>query len=107
VNQTALPGGSFASFNGLANRPFNFSGVNTVGAGASPFGYAEITPRFSSNAAFARMNVSASTLSAPWGSLQGNSATYSNTILVRQLSEVAVNLTALGLDVAKYNAETQ
>jgi gliding motility-associated-like protein len=104
VNQSALPGGSFASFNGLANRPFTFTGVNTIGTGASPFGYAEITPRYSSNAAFARMNVSAATLAAPWGSLQGGSATYSNTILIRQLSEVAINLTALGLDKAKYNS---
>jgi len=104
VNQSALPGGSFAAFNGLANRPFNFTAVTTIGTGATPFGYAEITPRYTSNAAFARFNISAATLAAPWGSLQGGSATYSNTILQYQLSEVSVNLTALGLDISRYNS---
>jgi gliding motility-associated-like protein len=104
VNQSALPGGSFAAFNGLANRPFTFTAVNTIGTGATPFGYAEITPRFVSNAAFARLNVSGATLASPWGTLQGGSATYSNTLAQLQMCEVAVNLTAMGLDITRYNA---
>jgi gliding motility-associated-like protein len=104
VNQSALPGGSFAAFNALANRPFNFTGTNTTGTGAAPFGYAAITPRFTSNAAFARMNLSAATLASPWGTLQGGSATFSNTYAQLQFGEVAVNLTALGLDIARYNS---
>ncbi len=89
-----------ANFNSRPDRPFDLTGVFDQGNGSGEFGYAEITEKTAAlePSVFAVVNVTAPTLGAPWGSLEGSQATYFDDIKALQFSEFAINLTALGLD---------
>ena len=89
-----------ANFNSRPNRPFSLTGTFDQGNGAGIYGYAGITTKepIGIPTVFAVVNVTASTLGAPWGSLEGNAA-YFDDIKALQFAEFGINLTALGLDI--------
>ena len=102
VNPATLPGGSFSSYNLLANRVFNFTGVfqATTSAVSSPlpYGYAEVVPLGGISVACAISNKTASTFGPPLGTLNGSLAKVANDYAALQFTEVGFNLTALKMD---------
>ena len=89
-----------ANFNARPNRPFSLTGTFDQGNGAGIYGYAEITTKvpLGTPTVFAVVNVTAATLGAPWGSLEGPQGNYFDNIQALQFVEFGINLTALGLD---------
>ena len=84
-----------------APNPFAFTGISADGNQSGPFEYAEIT--VPSGAANAVVNIAdglggnGSTLASPWGSLEGSGSDFEDSILTLQMSEIGLNLTAIGL----------
>jgi len=95
-------GHNLAWYNGQACRRFNFTGAFYSGTGAAPFGYAEITPlNGSATACLVRAvaNTAAGIQAGPWGNLSAQNAAFQTTYEPLQLVEVAINFSALGLDI--------
>ncbi|HKX85306.1 MAG TPA: hypothetical protein VJL37_01445 [Flavobacterium sp.] len=89
-----------ASFNTLPNRPFNIDASSfEQGLDTGTFGYVRIEAL--NNAIpnlFGRVNKEAATLGPPWGTIEGQNAMFQVDYKEFQFIEIAINLTAFGLD---------
>ncbi|WP_167614501.1 hypothetical protein, partial [Maribellus sediminis] len=88
-------------FNTLPNVPFKLSGIyDDGGKETTVYGYAEIEPKSGSvdDYMWATVNIT-DTEAAPWGSLEAKSKVSLDNILQYQLTEICINMTAMGLDI--------
>jgi hypothetical protein len=91
-----INGDSLAGWEIASPFSFTFTGTFDDGTKSGPFGYAEIdVPPGSFYAVVNTTNQN--TLGAPWGHYEGSSATFEDSILHLQMTEMGVNLQALGL----------
>ncbi|MCL9807708.1 hypothetical protein NAT51_19475, partial [Flavobacterium amniphilum] len=89
-----------ATFNSLANRPFNIDASSfEQGLSSGVYGYVRIEAL--NNAVpyiFGRVNKEAATLGPPWGTIEGSNAAFQDDYKAFQFVEIGINLTAFGLD---------
>ncbi|MFB0903279.1 MAG: hypothetical protein QMB11_02770, partial [Nonlabens sp.] len=96
----------FNSINSLGERPFDVvPGTFEKGELTGNFGYGRITQKSGSTATdiFGRVNAEGSTLAPPWGTLEGEKATFFDEYQTFQHVEIGINLTAFGLDKKNIN----
>ncbi|MBP9793890.1 MAG: hypothetical protein KBC56_07830, partial [Flavobacterium sp.] len=88
-----------ATFNSRPSRPFNII-ANTFEQGLSSgnFGYVRIESITTGTHVWGRVNLEGSTVAPPWGTLEGPNGSKNANYLEKQLVEVAIDLTAFGLD---------
>ncbi|WP_303925969.1 SprB repeat-containing protein, partial [Draconibacterium sediminis] len=101
----AVADGDTSVFNNLVNRPFDLTGIYDVDPNDAPYGYFEIAPKGTVTGestqdpdVWATVNVSGTTAAPPWGTLAGSQGKVFQSYLQYQITEVAIDLTAFGLD---------
>lgn len=97
INASQIPGG-FSGWNNLTGIPFEFTGDFNTGVNSGDFGYAEIEIPQSSSAVIYHTANQQRTQASPWGTLSGPRAELAMDYIPMQWMEIAVNMTALGLD---------
>ncbi|MDX8341412.1 hypothetical protein SLH46_19595 [Draconibacterium sp. IB214405] len=102
----AVADGDTSVFNHLTNRPFDLTGIYDTDPNDAPYGYFEIAPKGTVTGenlddpdVWATVNVSGTTAAPPWGTLAGSQGKVFQSYLQYQITEVAIDLTAFGLDV--------
>ncbi|WP_372648712.1 T9SS type A sorting domain-containing protein [Draconibacterium sp.] len=101
----AVADGDTSVFNHWVNRPFDLTGIYDVDPNDAPYGYFEIAPKGTVTGestqdpdVWATVNVSGTTAAPPWGTLAGSQGKVFQSYLQYQITEVAIDLTAFGLD---------
>ena len=96
-------GMTMATLNALPARPFTFTGLfdTQLSTGTNGYGYAEIAPFNTSGAClfYALTNRTFKTKGTPWGNLLAGGS-FSDSIAILQLAEIAIDFSAFGLDVS-------
>ena len=100
VDPQTFPNGNLTALNGLL--PFYLNGIFDQGTQSGSFGYAEVELPAGSSALFVKANDVFQTTAAPWGTLNGSKAELATDYIPMQGLEVAVNMSALGLDPSRY-----
>jgi hypothetical protein len=104
VNPSLLGPGitSFAQFNAKAGRQFEFTGLFDTGLNGNGYGYAEIRPRGTpTNCVFyASLNRSGSCRipAGPWGTIEGGTGNYKDTLECYRYTECGINFSRFGLE---------
>ncbi|MFM2206848.1 MAG: hypothetical protein RL213_823, partial [Bacteroidota bacterium] len=93
---------SFAQFNAKAGRQFEFTGQFDSGLNGNGYGYAEIRPRGTpTNCVFYASVNRIPTCKIPaggWGTIEGGSGNYKDSVGCYQFTECAINFSKFGLE---------